>query len=338
MFDNIIIMDELIEEAYEETNYGQIEKIYKYLNIHHKEAEITRSDIKTYLANQEQEQLLKQTKTKSNFGHIVASYPNELVQIDIYDLSKYHTYNKNYKYIFAMVDVFTRIAYALPMKTKTIEDTTNTLQMIIKKSGIPTIIMSDNDSSFLGDKFREFLDDNNIILDTNIKDDHFALGIIDNFAKRLKLIFAKKFLKYKTKNWIQYLNEIIKSYNNSSHSSLDGLTPNEASEDKNYDQIYRLNYIKGLKNKTISDLKVGDKVRIKIAGKFTKSSEPQFSDQVYEVKTIKGQTIHLTNGESKKRYNLLKVPKDAITIQNNIINQVNQKARQKRKLKQEGLI
>ena len=46
MFDNIIIMDELIEEAYEETNYGQIEKIYKYLNIHHKEAEITRSDIK----------------------------------------------------------------------------------------------------------------------------------------------------------------------------------------------------------------------------------------------------------------------------------------------------
>ena len=41
--------------------------------------------------------------------------------------------------------------------------------MIIKKSGIPTIIMSDNDSSFLGDKFREFLDDNNIILDTNVK-------------------------------------------------------------------------------------------------------------------------------------------------------------------------
>ena len=38
--------------------------------------------------------------------------------------------------------------------------------------------------------------------------------------------------------------------------------------------------------KTISDLKVSDKVRIKIAGKFTKSSEPQFSDQVYEVKTI----------------------------------------------------
>ena len=111
-------MDELIEEAYEQTNYGQIEKIYKYLNTHHKEAEITRSDIKKYLANQEQEQLLKQTKPKKRYGHIVASYPGELVQIDIYDLSKYHTYNKNYKYIFAMVDVFSRFAYALPMKKK----------------------------------------------------------------------------------------------------------------------------------------------------------------------------------------------------------------------------
>jgi transposase len=85
----------------------------------------------------------------------VASYPLELVQIDMYHLSKYGTYNKNYKFIFAMVDVFSRIAYALPMKTKSIDDTTNTSQMIIKKSGIqPTIIMSDNDLFFLGDKFR----------------------------------------------------------------------------------------------------------------------------------------------------------------------------------------
>jgi hypothetical protein len=44
----------------------------------------------------------------------------------------YGTYDKNYKFIFAMVDVCSRIAYALPMKTKSTDDTTNTLQMIIK--------------------------------------------------------------------------------------------------------------------------------------------------------------------------------------------------------------
>ena len=228
-------MERLIEEAYEKTNYGGPDKIMKYLNTEHRNSNITRADVKRYLDEQVQEQLLKQTLPRKGLGHIVASYPGEIVQIDIYDLSKYSTYNKGYKYIFAMVDVFTRFAIALPMKTKGIEDTTEALDFIIREFGAPIIIMSDNDSSFTGDQFQKVLDENDIILNTNVKGDHFALGIIDNFAKRLKLIFAKKFLKNKTKNWVQYLHEIITTYNNSPHSALDGLTPIQALKDENFD-------------------------------------------------------------------------------------------------------
>ena len=81
-------MDDLIEEAYEITNYGGPEKILKYLNTNHKDANITRTDIKKYLDKQEQEQLLKQKRPSKGLGHIVA-YPGDIVQIDIYDLSKY---------------------------------------------------------------------------------------------------------------------------------------------------------------------------------------------------------------------------------------------------------
>ena len=331
-------MDDLIEEAYEATNYGGPEKIFKYLNANHKASKITRTDIKNYLSKQEQEQILKQTRPSKGLGHIVASYPGDIVQIDIYDLSKYSTYNKNYKYIFAMVDVFSRFAVALPMKTKTIDDTSNVLKTILKKFGSPIIIMSDNDSAFTGDLFQKVLEDHNIILNTNVKGDHFALGIIDNFAKRLKLIFAKKFLKYKTKNWVQYLNNIIETYNDSPHSALDQLTPNEALKDENFDKIFEINSIKKLKNKTVSDLKPGDKVRIKIEGKFTKSSEPQFSDKVYEVSLINGSIISLTNGEKKRRYNLLKVPKDTISNETNVINEVIKKSRQNKKSNRQELI
>lgn len=328
---------DLIEEAYETTNYGGPEKIFKYLYANHKDAKITRTDIKKYLDKQEQEQLLKQAKPSKGLGHIVASYPGDIVQIDIYDLSKYSTYNKNYKYIFAMVDVFSRYAVALPMKTKNIDDTTYALKSIIKQFGTPIIVMSDNDSAFTGDSFQKVLDDNNMILNTNVKGDHFALGIIDNFAKRLKMIFAKKFLKYKTKNWVQYLNEIIQTYNNSPHSALDDLTPIEALKDENFDKIFEINTIKKMKNKTVIDLVPGDKVRIKIEGKFKKSSEPQFSDKVYEVSLINGSIITLTNGEKKRRYNLLKVPRDTISNETNVINEVIKKARHNRKMNQAGV-
>ena len=71
-------MERLIEEAYEKTNYGGPDKIMKYLNTEHRNSNITRADVKRYLDEQVQEQLLKQTLPRKGLGHIVASYPGEL--------------------------------------------------------------------------------------------------------------------------------------------------------------------------------------------------------------------------------------------------------------------
>lgn len=334
-------INNLIEEAYEETSYGGLEKIFKYLNQYHKDANITKADIKEYLEDQEQEQLLKQKNGPKALGHIVASYPFEIVQMDIYDLFKYEKYNKGFKYLMAFVDVFTRIGVLFPMKTKTIDDTTRSLNDFIKSSKhTPKILMCDNDGSFTGKQFQEYLDEKGIILDTNIKGDHFALGIIDNFAKRIKLFFAKKNLKNKNKsyNWTDYLIEFINKYNKSPHFALDGLTPEQANKKENFTKIFQINNIKGLKNKTVSDIEPNDKVRIKISGQFTKSSEPQYSDEIYIVESVNGSTIHLNNNKSYKRYSLLKIPKTTQQSDTkNIIRISNDIARSNRLNKREGV-
>jgi len=333
-------INNLIEEAYEETVFGGPDKIFKYLNQYHKEAQITRADIKEYLDNQQQEQILKLQKPPKALGHIVASFPFEIVQIDIYDLSKYEKYNKGYKYLMAFIDVFTRFGVPVPMKTKSIDDTTRALNYYIKiTKHTPKILMSDNDGAFTGDKFQEYLDDKNIILDTNVKGDHFALGIVDNFARRIKLFFSKKNLKLKNKayTWTDYLPEFITKYNDNPHSALNGLSPSEALDKENFTEIFQLNTIKGLKNKTVSDVEPGDKVRIKISGIFTKSSEPQYSDEVYTVESVNGSTIHLTNGKTYKRYTLLKVPKTTQSNDKNIIKISNEVAKVNRTNKRDDL-
>lgn len=194
--------------------------------------------------------------------------------------------------------------------------------------------MSDNDSSFLGEKFQDFLDEQNIILEPNVKGDHFALGIIDNFAKRIRDFFSKINLKYKINkyNWVDNISQFIIKYNQSPHMALDGLSPFEALEKSNYAKIYEINARKGLKNKTVSDLEPGDKVRIKIAGMFSKGSEPQYSDKVYTVETVRGSTIHLNDGEIKKRYNLLKVPRDTESSIKNIMKVSAEKAKVKKEI------
>ena len=86
------------------------------------------------------------------------------------------------------------------------------------------------------------------------------------------------------------------------------------------------------------NIKIGDKVRIKLNKKFGKSSEPQYSDDVYIIDDIEGQTVVLDNGKIKKMNDLLIVPQKTESRKTpNVIEEVNKKARIKRRLNKEGL-
>ena len=89
--------------------------------------------------------------------------------------------------------------------------------------------------------------------------------------------------------------------------------------DQNYDFIYSLNLIKSKENKTISDLNIGDNVRIKISGIFTKGTEPRWSDETYKVKKVQGTTITINDDRKFKRTNLIKVSEVDNSNKKNII-------------------
>ncbi len=98
------------------------------------------------------------------------------------------------------------------------------------------IIMSDSDAAFRGDnrdedqKFQKILS-NNAVLEPVILNNHHALGVFDNFAKNLKRVLSKEFLENKSTEWISILPKIIEQYNNTPHTSLDNITPNDAISD-----------------------------------------------------------------------------------------------------------
>jgi hypothetical protein len=204
------------------------------------------------------------------------------------------------------------------MKTKSSVECGKALEHIMKTSKEkPLNIMSDNDKAFLGSAFEEVLEKNNIMLNTNIINDHHALGIIDNFAKRIKTTLSKIFLKTKTTIWINSLESIITLYNNTEHSSINDLTPNEVKDNQN--DILDINIIKNQKNKVVSDLEINDKVRIRLSSGFKKGTEPRWSDVIYTVIKVNGATIKLDNDTRYKRNDLLQVPKNTVSTEVNVI-------------------
>ena len=55
-------------------------------------------------------------------------------------MSQYSKINKGYKYIFTNIDIFSKYAYAFPLKTKKIQDIKPCFEKIFKKKNKPTYI------------------------------------------------------------------------------------------------------------------------------------------------------------------------------------------------------
>jgi hypothetical protein len=176
--------------------------------------------------------------------------------------------------------------------------------------------MSDNDSSFLGSEFQKVLVKNDIHHDPNAVGDHNSLGIIDNFAKRIKRILTAYFLQTKKKNWIDVIQKIVATYNVSPHSSLGGFTPTEIMNNTDPDLnqfIVDVNYYKSRFNATSTDLIIGDSVRIKISDGFLKGTDPRYGGKVHIVKEIYGKNVILDNDKKYVRSQLLKVPANSVS-------------------------
>ena len=118
-------------------------------------------------------------------------------------------------------------------------------------------------------------------------------------------------LKQKNNNWVDKLGKNIEIYNHTPHRGILDFTPNEVMKDLEVrGMIASHNASKNLKNNSESDVKIGDKVRVYIKGKFDKGNDQIYSDEVYTVKQVSGKKLTLDNDVVKKRSSLLIVPKD----------------------------
>ena len=91
------------------------------------------------------------------------------------------------------------------------------------------------------------------------------------------------------------LADIIERYNNTEHSSLGDITPNQAiSDPKKQIYVMDLNMLKGEQNGFTTDLKPGDKVIVRNTTTVKKETESRWSDEVHVVQSASGKTVQLT--------------------------------------------
>ena len=142
-------------------------------------------------------------------------------------------------------------------------------------------------------------------------------------------------------NWVNSLSSIVKNYNETPHSGIRDIKPNDADETPNKERISSLNFWKAVKNNELTKdpLKIGDSVRIQTKKTIlSKGFSQTFSSKVYKVIEIYNDNkARLDDGQIKNVKDLLKVPAASESINDSVIKYNSREAKIKRRLRKEGL-
>ena len=206
-------------------------------------------------------------------------------QADLNDMITYK--NKGFRYILTVVDIFSRFAWAQPLKTKTGIEMVEAFKKIFRDSK-PHYLQTDQGSEFENKVFQAFLKKQGV-KHFSVKSPYKA-SLVERFNRTLKTRMFRYFTYQGSYEWVKVLPQLVDSYNRSSHRSLPkGMTPLEAS---NAESQYRV-WQNQEKDDTIkkSKFKLGDQVRIsKVKGTFEKGYLPNWSEEIFTIDKIDRRT------------------------------------------------
>ena len=230
------------------------------------------------------QELNKPTINKFERKKIIVNHINEIHSTDLVDMSQYSKINKGYKYIFTNIDVFSKIAYAFPLKSKKIHDIKACFEKIFNNNNKPKFIWSDKEPAFLSKEMQQFFKDNNVkIYHTN---SHLKAVVIERFNRSLRELMMKEFVKNNNTVWYNILPKLIKIYNNRYHNTIKmkPIQVNKSNEKYIKENIYSYN-----KTSKIPKFKINDLVRISLKRRdlFDKpTANIKWSEELFKIHSI----------------------------------------------------
>lgn len=207
----------------------------------------------------------------------------DLLQADLVDMQEFKTSNKNFKYILFAIDVFSKVAYGEPLKSKSSEDVYVAMKKILQRCVKPAHLQTDKGKEFFNNKFKKLMQEYKI--------NHYATQsemkamVVERFNRTIKNKMWKRFNLQGSHNWINILQELVKEYNNTIHSTIN-MRPIDVSK-INEKQILKSVYNYPTVNKRVSKLKVGDYVRIsKRRHMFSRGYLPMWTTELFKIRKV----------------------------------------------------
>jgi transposase InsO family protein len=148
---------------------------------------------------------------------------NDLYQADLIEMKPHSRINKGFKYILTIINCFTKVADALPLKDKKGKSVAEAMEIAIKRDKNKIKHLQTDDG-------KEYFNKDFAALMKKYKINHYSTksevkaAIIERFNRTLKGAMYKMFSRRGSYVWYDMLPDLISEYNNKFHRTI-GMKP-----------------------------------------------------------------------------------------------------------------
>ena len=228
---------------------------------------------------------------KKNYptNKVIYNHIDEIWSIDLADMIDYKiSNNKGYRYIFIIIDNFSKYLWAIPLKNKYSQTITNEFSNILTTSKRkPLKLESDRGTEFYNSIFQNFLKLKNIHRYSRYTDK--GPSIAERVIRTIRNLLKKPVFEKGKADWLSELPSVIRKYNNTIHHSIK-MTPIQASKKANEKIVY--SNLQDKRKILNPKYKLGQLVRVSdIRRVFSKGDSTNYSYKLYTITEVIHDTI-----------------------------------------------
>lgn len=227
----------------------------------------------------------KPVRTRYPTRSIILKEPRETWFTDLVDLQAFSRQNNGYSWILVVVDGFTKEAFVEKLKKKTTKETAEAFARILARAKKPPRnCYSDMGLEFMGSDFQALMKKHKIHHYTSkTKRKSF---MAERFIRTLKSSIFRYFTNEKTKKWVTVLDDLVKAYNNTKHSTT-LYKPSEIRA-KDWGQVFINSYKHiAFAKRPEPKFKIGDRVRLaKNRVTFQRGYQQTLGPDIFRVKSL----------------------------------------------------
>ena len=284
---------------------GGVERLYRRAHELHVPG-ANREAVKDYLRGEQAYTLHKPARRHYVRNHTYVGGIDRQWQADLADMQQYARQNGGMRYLLTVIDVFSKFAWVEPVRSKDAGTVTGAFQQVLERARPrrPRRLQTDKGKEFFNGTFRNLMREKHI--------QHFAsesdqkAAVAERFNRTIKTRLWTYLSDRGTVRWIDIIQDLVRSYNNSYHRSI-GMKPVDMRQ-QDQDRVWVRLYGDG-DTHLKPPIPIGSMVRVSNAkGIFEKGYLPNWTKEHFNVSAHPRKRL----GTKRRVYKLRDYNNDAI--------------------------